>query len=242
MSDPKKVHLVLQGKGGVGKSYVASLLAQFHLHNRWPVVCMDTDPLNGTLMDYKALKTRRIDLMDGSTLVERRFDAMIEAILSEDAHFVVDNGAASFIPLTNYLIENDAIRMMTRAHKAVVIHTVITGNQAMLDTLRGLDQLCEQLPVEAELVVWLNEFFGDIAMNGKQFEEMAVYAKHRTRIASLVRIPQQTSSTFGTDVALMLEKKLTFADVDESADFGLMAKQRLTQVKRTLFDQLTVVV
>jgi hypothetical protein len=242
MSDPKKVHLVLQGKGGVGKSYVASLLAQFHQHNRWPIVCMDTDPLNATLMDYRAFKTRRIDLMDGSTLIERGFDSMIEAILAEDAHFVVDNGAASFIPLTNYLIENDAIRMMTRAHKAVVIHTVITGNQAMLDTLRGLDQLCEQLPAEAELIVWLNEFFGDIEMDGKQFEDMAVYAKHRARIASLVRIARQTSSTFGMDVALMLERKLTFADVDESPDFGLMAKQRLTQVKRTLFDQLTVVV
>src|SRR5260370_23713568 len=112
MSDPKKVHLVLQGKGGVGKSYVASLLAQFHQHNRWPIVCMDTDPLNATLMDYKAFRTRRIDLMDGSTLIERGFDSMIEAILAEDAHFVVDNCAASFIPLTNYLIENDAIRMM----------------------------------------------------------------------------------------------------------------------------------
>jgi len=242
VSDPKKVHLVLQGKGGVGKSYVASLLAQFHQYNHWPIVCMDTDPLNATLMDYKAFKTRRIDLMEGSTLLERGFDSMIEAIVAEDTHFVVDNGAASFIPLTNYLIENDAIRMMTRAHKAVVIHTVITGNQAILDTLRGLDQLCEQIPPEAALIVWLNEFFGDIEMNGKQFEEMAVYAKHRGRISSLVRIPRQTSSTFGTDVALMLEKKLTFADVDESADFGLMAKQRLTQVKRTLFDQLTVVV
>jgi hypothetical protein len=238
----KKVHLVLQGKGGVGKSYIASLLAQYHHHNHLPLVCMDTDPLNATLMDYKAFNTRRIELMDGSTLIERGFDAMIEAILTEDAHFVVDNGAASFIPLTNYLIENDAIRMVARARKGVVIHTVITGNQAMLDTLRGLDQLSEQLPPEAELVVWLNEFFGDIEMDGKTFEEMAVYTKHRARISSLVRVPRQTSSTFGTDVALMLEKKLTFADVAQSLDFGLMAKQRLTHVKRTIFDQLAHVV
>jgi hypothetical protein len=112
----------------------------------------------------------------------------------------------------------------------------------MLDTLRGLDQLCEQLPPEAELVVWLNEYFGNIEMDGKQFEAMTVYAKHCQRISNLVRIPRQTSSTFGTDVALMLEKKLTFADVDKSLDFGLMAKQRLTQVKRTIFDQLAMVV
>ena len=131
---------------------------------------------------------------------------------------------------------------MANAKKTVVIHTVVTGNQAMLDTLRGLDDLCQQLPAEAEVVVWLNEFFGAIEMDGKAFEQMAVYVKHRARISSLVRIPRQTSSTFGTDVALMLEKKLTFADVDQSVDFGLMAKQRLTHVKRTIFDQLAHVV
>jgi hypothetical protein len=238
----KKVHVVLQGKGGVGKSYIASLLAQYHRDKGLALVCMDTDPLNATLMGYQALGTRRVNLMDGSTLIERGFDTMMEQIVAEEAHFVIDNGAASFIPLTNYLIENDAFRVVARANKAVVIHTVITGNQAMLDTLRGLDQLCEQLPPEAELVVWLNEFFGAIEMDGKQFEEMAVYSQHRQRISNLVRIPRQTSSTFGTDVALMLERKLTFADVDQSIEFGLMAKQRLTQVKRTIFDQLAMVV
>jgi hypothetical protein len=238
----KKVHLVLQGKGGVGKSYIASLLAQYHQHHQRTAVCLDTDPANATFMGYKAYEARAIELLVGSSIQERGFDTMMEAILTQDAHFVVDNGAASFIPLSNYLLENDAIRVMAAANKQVVIHTVITGNQAMLDTLRGLDGLCNQLPQEADIVVWLNEFFGPVEMDGKSFEELAVYAKHRKRITSLVRIPQQTSSTFGRDVALMLEKKLTFADVNQSPEFGVMARQRLTFVKRAIFDQLAIAV
>ena len=240
--DSKKVHLVLQGKGGVGKSYIASLLAQYHQHQHRPLVCLDTDPVNATFTSYEAYRARRIELMAGSTLEERGFDKMLEAIVEEDSNFVIDNGAASFIPLTNYLIENDAIRLIAASNKQVVVHTVITGNQAMLDTVRGLDGLCKDLPTEAEVVVWLNEFFGLVEMDGKSFEELTVYAKHRHRIGSVIRLARQTSSTFATDVSMMLERKLTFADAVKSADFGLMAKQRLTQVRRAIFDQLALAV
>ena len=234
----RTVHFVLQGKGGVGKSYVSSLLVQHHHASKQPVVAVDTDPVNATLCGYKAFNTRRLELMDGSTLVERRFDELMEAIVSEDSNFVVDNGAASFIPLANYLLENDAIRVITASGKKVVVHTVITGGQALLDTLQGFQQLAEQLPESASLFVWLNEYFGEIASDGKEFEEMRVYEKYRARLAGIVRIARQTSSTFGTDVETMLHEKLTFDEVASSSEFGLMAKSRLAAVKRAIFQQL----
>jgi len=39
------VHLVLQGKGGVGKSFVSSILAQYFRTKSAPVYCLDTDPV-----------------------------------------------------------------------------------------------------------------------------------------------------------------------------------------------------
>jgi hypothetical protein len=190
------------------------------------------------LYGYKAFDTRRIELMDGSTLVERRFDELIEDIVSQDFTYVVDNGAASFIPLANYLLENDAISVIASSGKKVVVHTVITGGQALLDTLRGFQQLAEQLPEAASLVVWLNEYFGEIVSDGKGFEAMRVYERYRTRVSGLIRIPRQTSSTFGKDVETMLDRKLTFDEVAASPEFGLMAKQRLATVRRTIFQQL----
>ena len=38
------IHLSLQGKGGVGKSLIASILAQYLLKRGKPVRCVDTDP------------------------------------------------------------------------------------------------------------------------------------------------------------------------------------------------------
>lgn len=238
----KQVHFTLQGKGGVGKSLVSSLIAQYLRDKGEAFLAVDTDPVNATLSGYKAFDTLRLNLMDGGSLVERNFDALIERVIADDSHFVIDNGASSFIPLSYYIAENDAINIIANHGKQVVIHTVITGGQAMRDTLAGFASLVEQMPEKARIVVWLNEFFGDIEAEGKSFEEMAVYAKHRDRVHGLVRIARQTGSTFGKDVQLMLDAKLTFDEINKSPAFGLMAKSRLAQVKKAIFEQLEAVI
>src|SRR6266545_1216428 len=62
--DGATVHLSLQGKGGVGKSLVASLLAQYFTDRKGMTVrCIDADPVNQTLTQYKELGAERLDLL-----------------------------------------------------------------------------------------------------------------------------------------------------------------------------------
>ena len=42
------IHMVLQGKGGVGKSFIAAVLAQFKASKGQKPLCIDTDPINAT--------------------------------------------------------------------------------------------------------------------------------------------------------------------------------------------------
>ncbi|MDD4937253.1 MAG: conjugal transfer protein TraL [Acidiphilium sp.] len=238
----KQVHFTLQGKGGVGKSLVSSLITQYLRANGSEVIAVDTDPVNATLAGYKAFNTQRLELMEGGSLIERNFDKLIEQIVTEDAHFVVDNGTASFIPLSFYIAENDAINLIGENGKQVVIHTVVTGGQAMKDTLAGLAGLMDKMPGDARIVVWLNEFFGDIEAEGKTFEDMKVYQNNKDRIHGLVRIVRQTGSTFGKDVQLMLDAKLTFDEIAASPEFGLMSKSRLSRVREAIFNQLKAVI
>lgn len=237
----KQVHFTLQGKGGVGKSFVSALITQYLRAQGEQVTAIDTDPVNATLAGYKAFDTQRLELMEGGSLVERNFDQLIERVVEEDTNFVIDNGAASFIPLSYYIAENDAINLIGDNGKLVVIHTVITGGQAIRDTLAGFASLVEQMPGNAQIVVWLNEFFGDIEAEGKTFEEMNVYLRNKDRVRGIVRITRQTGSTFGKDIQLMLDSKLTFDEVAQSPEFGLMAKSRLAQVRKGIFEQLAVV-
>ena len=59
----KEVHFVVQSKGGVGKSFVAMLLAQY-LQDRSDdkLYCFDTDPDNQTFAAYQALKPEFINI------------------------------------------------------------------------------------------------------------------------------------------------------------------------------------
>jgi adenylylsulfate kinase-like enzyme len=242
VANKRRIDLVMQGKGGVGKTYIASLLAQYRSSQDSETECIDTDPVNATFSGYEAFKASRLELMDGNELNPRKFDQMMKRLIDEDKNFIIDNGAASFLPLSNYLIENDAINMLVESGKEVFVHIPITGSQGLRDTLTGFAKLAEHLPQSAKIFVWLNEYFGPIVSNeGKPFEEMAVYTKNKDRIAGMVRIPRQTSSTFGQDVEQMLAHRVTFDEVREHPNFDLMAKQRLTMVKRNLFEQMDAV-
>src|ERR1700677_2930123 len=152
----KQVNITLQGKGGIGKSFVSSLIAQNLKDKGEPVICIDTDPINATLSSFKALNVRQINLMVDRRINEAVFDEMMEIILNEDSHFVIDNGAASFGPLSNYLILHDALKVIVDAGKQPIIQTVIAGGLALSNTLSDFAELAEQMPSEAAMVVWLN--------------------------------------------------------------------------------------
>lgn len=231
------VHFTLQGKGGVGKSLVSALLAQYFGSVGADVKCIDTDPVNQTLMNYKALNAQHVNLMNGSKIDERNFDSLMERLLSEDGIFIVDNGASSFVPLSNYLIENNAIGMLQEAGRDVFIHCVVTGGQALLDTLSGFKALAEQTNTN-NIVVWLNEFFGAIEHNGKAFNEMKAYAENASKVRGIVRIAKRNPDTFGRDIEEMASRKMTFGEVIGSSDFSIMAKQRIKTVQKDIFSQL----
>jgi len=134
------IHLSLQGKGGVGKSLVASLLAQYFMCRGHGVRCLDTDPVNQTLSQYKGLQVKHVKLLRDGGIDQRGFDALMETILTETGTFVVDNGASTFIPLWNYILENNVIGMLRDSGKKLYVHTVVTGGQALADTLKGLQE------------------------------------------------------------------------------------------------------
>src|SRR5579884_78103 len=74
------IHLSLQGKGGVGKSLIASLLAQYFKTRCETVQCIDTDPVNHTLAQYKQLNVQKIKLLRDGGIDQRGFDTLMETL------------------------------------------------------------------------------------------------------------------------------------------------------------------
>lgn len=231
------INMTLQGKGGVGKSYIASLLAQHYLKQGDVPLCFDTDPVNKTFGGFIAFNVEPVRLGEAVDEVNPRyFDELLEKFVeaSPDTKIVTDNGAATFLPLLNYLYENDALHVLQEAGHEIRIHSVLTGGQAMADTLKGLHATFERFP-SVGIVVWLNEFFGPVA---KAFEESALYRDHEDQIHGLIRLPEVRRETFGHDIEAMLKARLTFDEAVSGTDFNLMARQRLAMTWRTISEAM----
>ncbi len=90
----RKVHAVMQGKGSVGKTYIASLIAQYLIEQGEPVVCLDTDMVNATFRDLKALKVEPVDLFkpDKRWCTQRTEGEMIPVSVRSCGGRLVTNG------------------------------------------------------------------------------------------------------------------------------------------------------
>ncbi len=239
-SGATSIHISLQGKGGVGKSLISAILSQYLLSKGQDVRGIDADPVNQTLAEYRGLEVSRLNLLKEGSVDQREFDLLMERFLTESGTFVVDTGASTFIPLWHYVLENQALEYLREKGKRVFIHSVITGGQSLNDTLSGFEQLAETTR-EKNLVVWLNEYFGPVLLEGAPFREMAVCRRHANKVHGSVAIVRRTADTFGRDVEEMICQKLTFDEALNGNGFTIMAKQRLRVVQRELFDQLDAI-
>lgn len=236
-----RIHFHLQGKGGVGKSMSASFLAQYEISKGDNVICADTDPVNRTFSRILALDVAAIDIEEGGNVVQRKFDPLMEMIVSTDANFVIDNGAASFLPLTRYLAENDIYQIMAEHGKKVYIHSVLVGGQAQSDTYDGLADLLGKVGESAKVVIWENEFWGKVEFNGVPITGSKLYkeADKAGKIAGVVKIIDRSQSdTFTGDIKQMTQANLTLAEVIDSPDFSFLAKNRLKKFVGDVFAEL----
>lgn len=239
------VHLVLQGKGGVGKSVLAAIIAQYLISKGKKPLCIDTDPVNATFAGYETLKAKRLDIMNGDEIDTHNFDMLIEMIANESKEdIIIDNGASSFVALSSYLLSNEVPQLLEGMGRKLIINTVITGGQAMEDTVTGFDWLAHQFPDCCTFLVWLNPYWGPVEFNGKTFETLPVYLENRHRVSGFVTIPNMKGETFGRDFSEMLKAKKTFDEAMSDPTTTIMTKQRLKIVKGKLFaalDQLAPV-
>ena len=100
------IHFVGGEKGGVGKSVVARLLAQYFIDRQLPFVALDADGSHGSLLRHYADYTRPVDLT--------RFESADEilALATEtDRRVLVDLPAQSDRPLSTWITEAGVLEL-----------------------------------------------------------------------------------------------------------------------------------
>ncbi|WP_297827879.1 conjugal transfer protein TraL [uncultured Desulfovibrio sp.] len=222
------IHFILQGKGGVGKSMIAVMLYQAIRHFEKDVTAYDTDPVNATLASFKEFNATPLNVMKDGNIDPRKFDVLLEALVNapEKSHVIVDNGASSFIALGAYLSENDFLPLLEEQGHRVFFHSIITGGQALGDTIQGLARMALGFPA-SPIVVWLNPFFGDIAIDGKGFEEFKIYKDYSSQFHALIELPLGNKALIGKDLEELFAKRQSFEAGINGSSTSIAVKARL---------------
>lgn len=240
--ESSSVHLVLAGKGGVGKSLISSLLAEYLMDRGTDTRCFDTDPTNPTFTGFQAFRVEPVRLYNDRTINEAAFDYIIERTISEPVSTVIDNGATTFIPLTHYLHDNQALAVLIENGLRVVVHSVIYGGEARNMTLQNFGDLVEALPPGVDVVVWLNEHKGAITNDkGESFENMPIYQKYKSMIKGIITLPPPKSTLFDQDLQMIRSRFLTFAEAANDPSIGIMSRQRLKVLRQEFFQSIALI-
>ena len=236
------IHFVMNGKGGCGKSFVASMITQYlrhsHVADEAVVQCVDTDPTNKTVSQFAEFQAKELDIVaDDGNIDTRRFDQLYEITLNHPGPTVVDFGSSSFIPFTAYSSENDLFSTIQEYGRKLVLHVPVVGGQAANDTMDGLEHILRSQ--NGPVVVWLNEFFGEIGTKSKGFLETDVYREYQDRIVGIVRLQRGKERTTAEDIREMVTKSITFQRaLAPPALFSIAARSRIKKIRDEVFGQL----
>jgi hypothetical protein len=125
--------------------------------------------------------------------------------------------------------------------RKLVIHTIIAGGQELTQTVKGFDSLARHFPPNVDIILWLNEHHGLIRGDDRrEFEETPVFQTHKARIRGVVRLHRQ-HKFFAANFSDFLGRGLTFDEAAQSDQFMIAEKQRLVQIKRSIWEQLQAV-
>ncbi|HAH4691378.1 TPA: conjugal transfer protein TraL [Escherichia coli] len=239
------INIVMTGKGGVGKSFVAQMLGQYFLHfKKIATSTSDSDPVNTSTYRVKALNPDFIKIMDNNTILQANFDQVIESfVANEDITFVLDTGASTYVPLMQYFYDNDLVEFFSSLDRPVFLHTIIMAGQELPDTLSGLKSLCEMVKgTNVKVVAWVNELKGTPLVNDKGVNvplyETSYFSQFNESLGGVVVIKDRKSDAFTSDIKSLTSKNLTLEEAKQDSEFNVMQKTRLNKVFKEVYEQL----
>lgn len=225
----RQVHVMFQSKGGVGKSYIASLICQRYERAglKDKVLVLDLDPDSKTLSGHYNVGARFVSVTkaDKVNIDGPAFDRLFGEIMNETRDIIIDTGSRSATNVLQYLIAMGASDLLASKGAKLIAHTVLNAGSRR-ETLLNLQEVVKTLPESAEIYTWVNEY-GDAKMvPGGTFEGSNGYKVFQNRIAKLCQIPQPTG--FGEkDAAYVIEERLTYPEALVHPDIEFAVKHRL---------------
>jgi hypothetical protein len=159
----KKVNLVCQAKGGVGKSFFIYLAYQ-KMKEDENTSFIDLDNANQTtLKRLPANKVKSFDVLDARKKINREaFLSLFETVSgsSKISNFFVDMGATESIEFLNMMTQNfspaDLKSEFDSLNLEIVFNVVISGGDVYVACVKFLDELIATVNTLFTVNIWVN--------------------------------------------------------------------------------------
>jgi hypothetical protein len=218
----RQLSLILNGKGGVGKSFFAVNLVQFLKDKAVPFVACDTDNENSTLKRFHS-DTGFLDLNQ-----PRLLDDMFRALERTNV-VVVDCRAASTEIFLRYFKAIDLAAVL-RVLEARLTLLMPVNHEA--DSLDQIQRVVEELDDKANYIVIRNHVHG---------ESFALYDRSAVRVRLLKKLGGREITMTRMEEWLvegLNRENLTVTSAAKHESFYILDRQRLLTWQRKLYAEI----
>ena len=223
------LHLVGGEKGGVGKSLIARILAQYLIDHGRPFEAFDTDRSHGALLRFYAQYTLPAPLEEF-----RGLDLAVESAVAQPGKTVlVDLSSQSYAPMVRWMEDSRVLAAAGEVQLALRYWHVMDAGRDSAELLRVLlDQFEGRLPLVLVLNQVRGEQFDALEASGQRARAEQLGAKvvvlQRLADATLHKIDAVNSSFW--------------AAVNQSSStdgsLGLLERQRVTVWLKRAYEQI----
>jgi len=226
------IHLIGGEKGGVGKSLVARILAQYFIDKQLPFLGFDTDRSHGALLRFYAGFASPV-LLDRYEAL----DAIVEAAVAQpDRRILVDLAAQTHDPLVRWVEDSGVLDLAKEVGFAIFYWHVMDAGKDSVDLLA---KLLAQFGDRLRYVLVLNQLRGDDFSILKQSGEDARALALGARVVSIKRLNESAIQKIDASSS-------SFWAARNAADkpgtgLGLMDRQRVKMWLRNAYQEIDAV-
>lgn len=224
------IHLVGGEKGGVGKSLVARLLAQYFIDHSIPFLGFDSDRSHGALMRFYAGFASPV-------LVDRyeTLDAIVEAAMeNRERRILVDLAAQTQEPLTRWMDESQLLSLAPELGLDIRYWHVMDNGRDSVDLLK---RLFDQYEDRLHYVIVQNQLRGD---DFEILKTSGLPERAQTLNASVIAIKRLQESSM-TKIDAGSNSFWTAAQPEDKGGMklGILERQRIRSWLKSAYDALS---
>lgn len=226
------IHLIGGEKGGVGKSLVARVLAQYFIDKAIPFMGFDTDRSHGSLLRFYHEFASSVDVDDYGSL-----DTIVEAAAENPGlRILVDLAAQTHAPMVKWMDESGVLDTIQELGLSLAYWHVMDSGKDSADLLtKVLDRFGSRLNYVIVLNQLRGETFEIFEKSGEKDRALGLNAKiitlRKLHEPVITKIDAVSSSFWAAQ-----NRSTT-----EPNGLGLLERQRVKVWLRNVYDQLDTV-